>query len=91
MTVRIRNGESLLKAHRRHIFQLLANEKKILHWKVSVGYGVFQAVVGLSVLGVKPLGLSAVVLLLAVWFTGFFIFGSFVRRSVAPLPNPEML
>jgi Fuc2NAc and GlcNAc transferase len=83
MTLRIKNGENLLCAHRKHIYQLLANEKAIPHWKVSLGYGVFQTFVGLSVLGVKPLGLFAVVLVLAVWFSGFFFFSSFVRRSVA--------
>jgi Fuc2NAc and GlcNAc transferase len=82
MMVRIRNGENLLKAHRKHIYQLLANEKGIAHWKVSVGYGVFQAAVGLSVLGVKPLGLLPVILLLLLWFSAFFVFSSFVRRSV---------
>jgi Fuc2NAc and GlcNAc transferase len=91
MMVRIRNGENLLHAHRKHIYQLLANEKKIPHWQVSVGYGLLQGVVGLSVLWVKPLGLTPVIVLLAVWFTGFFIFGSFVRRNVASLRNPEML
>jgi hypothetical protein len=68
-----------------------ANEKAIPHWKVSLGYGLLQAVVGLSVLWIKPLGLTPVIVLLAVWFTGFFGFGSFVRRNVASLRNPEML
>jgi Fuc2NAc and GlcNAc transferase len=81
--VRIRNGENLLKAHRKHIYQLLANEKGIAHWKISVGYGLVQALIGLSVLGVKPLGLAAVVLLLALWLSAFFVFSSFVRRSVS--------
>lgn len=83
MTVRIRNGENLLHAHRRHIYQLLANEKKIPHWKVSVGYGLLQGVVGLSVLWVKPLGLTPVIVLLALWFLAFFVFSAFLRRSVA--------
>jgi Fuc2NAc and GlcNAc transferase len=83
MLVRIRNGEKLLRPHRRHIYQLLANEKGIPHWKVSVGYGLLQAAVGLSVLWVKPLGLTPVIVLLAVWFSGFFVFSSFVRRSLA--------
>jgi len=91
MMARIRNGENLLRPHRKHIYQLLANEKGIPHWKVSVGYGLLQAIVGLSVLWVKPFGLTPVIVLLAVWFTGFFIFGSFVRRNVASLRNPEML
>ena len=77
----MRNGENLLKAHRKHIYQLLADEKGIAHWKVSLGYGLFQAAVGLSVLWVKPLGLTPVIVLLAVWFSGFFVFSSFVRRS----------
>jgi Fuc2NAc and GlcNAc transferase len=83
MALRIKDRENLLRAHRRHIYQLLANEKGIAHWKVSVGYGLLQAAVGLSVFWVKPLGLTPVIVVLAVWFAGFFIFGSFVRRSVA--------
>ena len=47
MIVRIRSGDNLLRAHRKHVYQLLANEKGIVHWKVSVGYGLFQTVVGL--------------------------------------------
>jgi Fuc2NAc and GlcNAc transferase len=82
MMVRIRNRENLLKAHRKHIYQLLANEKEIAHWKVSVGYGAFQTVVGLSVLGVKPLGLTAVIPLLVLWSSAFFIFSAFVRRAI---------
>jgi len=83
MAVRIRDRENLLQARRRHIYQLLANEKAIPHWKVSVGYDLLQAAVGLSVLWVKPLGLTPVIVLLAVWFSGFFVFSSFVRRSLA--------
>jgi Fuc2NAc and GlcNAc transferase len=79
---RTKNGENLLKAHRKHIYQLLANEKGIAHWKVSVGYGLLQLAVGLSILWVKPLGLTPVVLLFALWFAVFFIFSAFVRRRV---------
>ena len=82
MPDRIRKCEDLVHAHCKHIYQLLANEKGIAHWQVSVGYGVFQAVVGLSVLGVKPLGLTAVILLLVFWFSAFFILGSIIRRSI---------
>jgi len=60
-----------------------ANEKAIPHWKVSLGYGLLQAVVGLSVLWIKPLGLTPVIVLLALWFLAFFVFSAFLRRSVA--------
>jgi hypothetical protein len=81
----LRNGENLLKAHRRHKCQLLANEKGIQHWKVSVGYGVFQAIVGLSVIAIRPLGLIAVIALLGLYSACFFAFGSLLRRSIARL------
>ena len=38
--------DRLMKPHRRHVYQLLANEMGIDNWKVSVGYGVL--VVGLG-------------------------------------------
>jgi hypothetical protein len=85
MFVRITDGENLIKAPRKHIYQLLAKEKRIPHWKVSVGYGLLQAVVGLSVLGAKPLDLLAVVFVLAFWSSAFFVFSGFVRRSVAQM------
>jgi hypothetical protein len=51
--IRLKDGENLTKPHRRYYYQLLANEKGIAHWKVSVGYGVFQVAVGISVLMVR--------------------------------------
>jgi Fuc2NAc and GlcNAc transferase len=46
MIVRLRVGENLTQPHRRHIYQLLANERQIPHWRVSAGYGFFQLLVG---------------------------------------------
>ena len=37
MAARIKDGENLFKPHRRHLYQLLANEKRIAHWKISIG------------------------------------------------------
>jgi len=81
MIVRLRAGESLTQAHRRHIYQLLANERQIPHWRISAAYGFFQLLVGLSVLLCKPLGVAAVLAVLATWF-GLFVIGSYyVRRQ----------
>ncbi len=66
------------------MFQLPANEKGIAHWKVSVGYGMLQLLVGVSVLVVRPIGVLVVLSLLAVWFGGFVWLSFAVRRS---LPN----
>lgn len=81
MIVRLRVGENLTQPHRRHIYQLLANERQNPHWKVSAGYGLFQLLVGGSVLLCKPLGITAVLAVLATWF-GLFILGSYyIRRK----------
>lgn len=39
LVVRIKDGDKLTRPHRRHVYQLLANEMGVDHWKVSVGYG----------------------------------------------------
>ena len=72
----------MLRPHRRHVSQLLANEKGIAHWKVSVGYGLLQLFVGLAVIGIRPVGLIPVIGFLAMCFIGFSAFGFSVRRSV---------
>jgi Fuc2NAc and GlcNAc transferase len=82
MAVRIREGENLLMPHRRHIYQLLANEKGIPHWKISLGYGVLQLAVALSAFFVKPFGLVPLVGVLLAYFLGFLVFGHRVRKSV---------
>jgi len=44
---RLWRGESLMRAHRRHLYQFLANERGIAHWKVSSAYGLIQLAVAL--------------------------------------------
>jgi Fuc2NAc and GlcNAc transferase len=46
---RLWRGESLLAPHRRHLYQFLANERGIAHWKISALYGVIQIFVALLV------------------------------------------
>lgn len=82
MAVRMKDKEKLFQAHRRHLYQLLANEKGFAHWKVSTGYGLFQLVVGLTILGVKPWGLLPVIVLLGFYFILFVIVSFYVRRSI---------
>ena len=49
MIVRLKNRENLTQAHRNHFYQLLANEKKIPHWQISLGFGLIQLFIGLSI------------------------------------------
>lgn len=79
MIVRLRAGENLTQPHRRHIYQLLANERQIPHWRISAGYGFFQLLVGVSVLIAKTFCVAVVLAVLASWFVLFVLGGYFVR------------
>ena len=80
MIIRIRDGERLSQPHRRHLYQLLANEYGIQHWKVSFGYGFFQLFVGITVLILKSAGSMAVLFALML-FLGIFTILSFIIRN----------
>lgn len=72
MWLRLRAGENLLQAHRRHLYQVLVNEGGIAHWIVAAGFGILQIAVALLALWVRPLGALAEAglwLLLLVLFT----------------------
>ncbi|NWH05671.1 UDP-N-acetylmuramyl pentapeptide phosphotransferase [Desulfobacter latus] len=79
MLIRLKERESLIVAHRRHIYQLLVNEMEMPHWVVSVGYGVFQAILGLSLIAVKPSGISAVFSIYFIYSMLFIIISLFIR------------
>ena len=82
MAIRIKDRENLLQPHRRHLYQLLANEKGISHWKISVGFGLLQLMVGASVLLAKPFGIIAILSILAVYFAAFIGASVLIRRNL---------
>ena len=82
MVLRLKDGEKLFKPHRKHLYQLLANELNIAHWKVSTGYGISQLIVGLSVLAAKSYGIWVVLCLLTAYLCGFIWLSYFVRLRV---------
>ena len=47
MVERARDGQSFIEPHRRHLYQVLANEARLPHWKVSFAYGCFQLAGGI--------------------------------------------
>jgi Fuc2NAc and GlcNAc transferase len=81
MAVRLKDREKLAHAHRRHLYQILANERGIEHWKVSVGYGALQLGGGILLSAVRPFGLGAVLLTLGGMFAGFAAVSVLVRRT----------
>lgn len=81
MIVRIRNKDSLIEPHRKHIYQVLTNKAGISHWKISMGYGVMQLVIGLSVVFIKPDGILFLLMTYLAYSLAFFIFSVIIRRK----------
>jgi Fuc2NAc and GlcNAc transferase len=79
--VRLQDRQNLLLPHRRHTYQILANQLKIPHWRVSVGYAGLQVTVALGVLVLRPFGIKWVIGMLAALFLLFCGVGIIVRRS----------
>jgi len=85
MYIRLRAGENMTRPHRRHLYQVLANERRIPHWKVSGGYGLFQLLIGISVLLAKSFGSIMALSLLMVYFAGFVLLTIRLRSRTAHL------
>lgn len=89
MLVRLRDGQSLTQPHRRHIYQLLANEKGIPHWKISVGFALLQLVVGTSAILAEPYGVLAVITLLIICFIIFTSVSFYLRALLEISPRHQ--
>lgn len=78
MTVRVTAGEDLSQPHRQHLYQILANECGIDHWKISVGYGAIQLITGI-VLTVYRAKWDVVLIFLILCFLMFSLVSVFFR------------
>lgn len=70
MRVRLKDRQDLTVAHRRHIYQLLANELKIPHWRIAVFYVFVQISAGITVLFFRPFGVIILIFILSIFFMG---------------------
>lgn len=82
MWVRFRDGERLSEPHRRHLYQLLANEYRVPHWKVSLIYGAVQVFIALTIIFVSSWGILYVLWLLALLFMALTFISFYYRRRI---------
>jgi glycosyltransferase WbpL len=71
--VRLKKKQNLFEPHRGHLYQLLANELKISHWKISFTYGLLQIAIIFLVQRIRNYGL---VWVLAIEILFFFMFSA---------------
>jgi Fuc2NAc and GlcNAc transferase len=76
--VRLKERKNLLEPHRGHLYQLLANELKIPHWKISVSYGVIQLVIAGGAIYLAKLHM----VYLCIWLTVFLLFFALAYYTV---------
>lgn len=82
MYLRLKNRENLLQAHRKHFYQFLANTLQIPHWKVSIAYGIVQALIGIVILALRPYGIYSIlstlfILFICIAFSVFLVYNKF--------------
>lgn len=82
IVVRVRDRENLFRPHRRHLYQILANELGVAHWIVAALYGAAQLIVGLAALAACSRGAWPLLILLASCFAFFIALTAHVRRIV---------
>lgn len=80
IVIRLKDRENLSIAHRRHLYQLLVNECKIPHWKISAGYGFLQLIIGISAILLKNNGLIKLISVL-LFYSCLFAVCSFLFRK----------
>ena len=56
IVIRLLKRENIFQAHRSHLYQLLANEGKYSHTKISIGYALVQLVINVMVISVMKEG-----------------------------------
>jgi Fuc2NAc and GlcNAc transferase len=81
MAVRLQDHEDLTRPHRCHLYQILANEAGIAHWKVTFIYGAAQLAIGVGTLLLYRQGAQLVILCLTACFIGFAVLTLYVRRK----------
>ena len=81
--VRIKRGENIATPHRSHIYQILANQAGVAHWKISACYGLCQLLTGLVYIFVSSIsGDFACVSVMAFFTAVILCIASRIRRTL---------
>lgn len=81
MVIRIKRGENLLKAHRKHMYQILVNEAGFSHFSVAALYFLLQVFVGVTVILLHKMESVWIFSLLVLYFTLFSIGSTVIRQK----------
>jgi Fuc2NAc and GlcNAc transferase len=80
--VRLKDRERLWTPHRRHLYQIMANECGIAHWKISMGYGMAQLIIGISAIHMLGSGIYPLTVTILLYFVVFSFISGTVRKRL---------
>lgn len=84
LIVRLKDGDSLTKPHRRHVYQILVNQMGYPHWLITIVYGTMQLSVAWIATWISPFGWKAETALMVGFSLMFCYFGGRVRKYEFP-------
>ncbi len=79
--IRWREGGKLTEPHRRHIYQLAANQMGYPHWMVALSYGITQTVISCTLFLSIRMSPVVVIGVILAWTAAFVSFGHAIRRG----------
>jgi UDP-N-acetylmuramyl pentapeptide phosphotransferase/UDP-N-acetylglucosamine-1-phosphate transferase len=80
MIERVKAKQSLMIPHRRHLYQVLVNEKKIDHWKVTSVYGIIQLSISIMMINIRQYSLITIGITLICLLTMFIIINNNIKN-----------
>ena len=84
---RIMLRENILEAHRRHLYQLFSNEKKVSHLVVSFIYSALQLIVNAIVISVDKSNIILFLIIILPSVLGYLALKKFVKKEIEQKKN----
>ena len=75
--------ENIFEAHRRHLYQLLANEKKVSHLVISTMYAFIQLVVNLFIINFEGSGISSFFIVITILSAMYLLTKRKIKKELA--------
>lgn len=85
--IRFTEDGPIMVPHRRHLYQVLVNELGLPHWKVSVGYGIVQVLIGVIAIVLQNIGMAALITGLTVMGVLFIVISVLLHRKADQMPS----
>ena len=84
---RIMLRENILEAHRRHLYQLFSNEKKVSHLVVSFIYAALQLIINTIVISVDKSNIILFLIIILPSVLGYLALKKFVKKEIEQKKN----